>query len=681
MSDDSSNRTDVSTIHLDNISLQNRDNVDTNSKFLGFDLSTQQLKAIVIDDKLRVCHQVCVDFDTELSEYKTRGGVYKSDDGSNTVTAPVNMWLKAMDMCFDKLKVDGLDFSTVLGISGCAQQHGSVWWRRESSLALANLNPDEYLHKELVSTFTLRDTPIWMDSSTSEECRQLEAYVGGPARLAELTGSRAYERFTGPQIAKVIKQRREVYLVTERITLISNFIASILIGSYAPLDASDASGMNMMDIRKKRWSDECLEAIVGGNKSEVAGLRARLGCLDGTHLNNNIVDTHEVVGRVSRYFIERYGFPPECLVSSFTGDNPGSMAGLCVRHDELVISLGTSDTAFFWLDEPRPNLNGHVLRNPLDDSKYMGLICFKNGSKTRERIRDVCASGDWDEFGRQLNSVPRGNFGNIGFYYDLREIYPLCKGDFRYNKDGQRVESFANNIEVRACLEGQFMRLYHHSRELGLNMANIRRILVTGGASQNQAILQVIADLFKSPVYTLESMANSASLGGAYLAKYAYELEQQMLDQSFANFPAAPSAAAVEAKTEEDGRDPFATSTAEGHDQRQADDGSVTVSTSAAAAIAAADRELIRQEKQISFSQMILGHGGSVEDDGPNEDGNGNDNDADEECREINLIKMAEPTPISSQVDVYESLLERYVRLETEIGLNNGEDPSVRSTN
>lgn len=43
MSDDGSNRTDVSTIHLDNISIQNRENVDSTSKFLGFDLSTQQV--------------------------------------------------------------------------------------------------------------------------------------------------------------------------------------------------------------------------------------------------------------------------------------------------------------------------------------------------------------------------------------------------------------------------------------------------------------------------------------------------------------------------------------------------------------------------------------------------------------------------------------------------------------
>lgn len=591
MSDNSSNRTDVSTIHFDNISLQARENIDTNSKFIGFDLSTQQLKAIVIDDRLNVCHNIFVTFDAELSEYKTSGGVYKSDDGSNTVTAPVNMWLKALDICFEKLKIDGLDFGTVIGISGCAQQHGSIWWRRESANLLANLKPDEYLHSELVTAFTLRESPIWMDSSTSRECKQLEEHVGGPEMLAQITGSRAYERFTGPQIAKIIKHRREIYIATERITLISNFLTSVFIGAYAPMEASDASGMNMMDIKKKRWSEVCLEAIVGGDPADVPGLRARLGCNEG-RIDDNIVDAHEVAGRVSKYFVERYGFPPECLVSPFTGDNPGSMAGLCVSKNEVIISLGTSDTAFFWLEKPTPSVNGHVLRNPVDENQYMGLICFKNGSKTRERLRDVCASGSWDEFSRLLDLVPRGNFGNIGFYFDLREIHPLCIGDFRYNKLDQRVESFTNEMEVRACLEGQFLRLYHHSQALGLDMSKIERVLVTGGASTNKGILQIVADVFRSPVYTLDQ-PNSASLGAAYLAKYAYELEQQKLDQSFEN------------------------------------------STDV-------------KERPINFSEMILGS-----DDG-----------------DKNLVKLADPTPIGTS-DVYEPLLKRYVKLESELSLNN----------
>lgn len=566
------------------------------------------MKAIVVDDKLKICNHVAVKFDEELGEYKTKGGVYKSDDGSNTVLAPVNMWLKALDLCFDKLKIDGLDFSTVIGISGCAQQHGSVWWRRESSSLLANLNPDEYLHKALLTAFTLRETPVWMDSSTTEECKMIEKYVGGAKKLAEITGSRAYERFTGSQIAKVMRHKQEVYQATERITLISNFLASVMCGSYAPLDASDASGMNMMDIRTKKWSHKCLEAIVAHGRgggfeeldgtqlaSEVSNLRARLGCTDNnssTAIIDNIVDTHEVIGRVARYYVERYGFPPECLISSFTGDNPGSMAGLCLAKDEVILSLGTSDTAFFWLDQPQPGVNGHVLRNPVDENQFMGLVCFKNGSITRERIRDTCADGNWDKFSELLNSVPRGNFGNIGFYYDLREIFPLCIGDYRYNKLNQRVDSFSNELEIRACLEGQFMRLYHHSQALGLDMSKINRVLVTGGASGNKDILQVVADIYHSPVYTLDQ-PNSASLGAAFLAKYAYELEQQKLDQSFGKTPDI-------------------------------------------------------NDRPIDFMEMVLGS-----DEG-----------------DKNLIKVADPTPIAS-IDVYKSLLDRYVQLEAEMDSNN----------
>lgn len=635
---------------------------------------------------MKVCHHVYVNFDKELSEYKTRGGVHKSDDGSNQVTAPVNMWLKALDMCFEKLKIDGLDFSTVLGISGCAQQHGSVWWRRESSNLLANLNPDEYLHKELVTAFSLRDCPIWMDSSTTEECRQMEDYVGGPARLAQITGSRAYERFTGPQIARVFKHRRESYMVTERITLISNFLASIFCGSYAPLDASDASGMNMMDIRTKRWSQQCLEAIFGGDQSEVPGLRSRLGCgPESTSMDDNIVDSHEVVGRVSKYLIERYGFPPECLVSSFTGDNPGSMAGLCVGKDELIISLGTSDTAFFWLEHPQPGINGHVLRNPIDENEYMGLICFKNGSKTRERIRDQCAKADWDEFSTLLNSVPRGNFGNIGFYYDLREIYPLVSGDFRYNKLDQAVEMFTNELEIRACLEGQVMRLFHHSQSLGLDLTKINRVLVTGGASTNKAILQVIADVFHTPVYTLEELSNSACLGGAYLAKYAYELEQQKLDQSFKSM----------CNNHENNNDDERAELEKQQQQQHFQDQMFIVNNYDQLKDASIDvlhdelriennnQQLEQQqqqqhdtiiseqqlandikhhhhphnhlEKQVDFSEMVLG--------------------SDEADSKTGLVKIAEPTPVASQGDVYKSLLERYVKLETEISINN--DPTL----
>lgn len=59
------------------------------------------------------------------------------------------------------------------------------------------------LHDQLENAFSIQQSPIWQDASTTPECRALEDFAGGPEALAKLTGSKAYERFTGNQIAKV----------------------------------------------------------------------------------------------------------------------------------------------------------------------------------------------------------------------------------------------------------------------------------------------------------------------------------------------------------------------------------------------------------------------------------------------------------------------------------------------
>lgn len=106
-----------------------------------------------------------------------------------------------------------------------------------------------------------------MDSSTSTQCHSLEKAVGGTQRLAEITGSRAYERFTGNQIAKIFQTQPKVYEKCERISLVSSFAPSLLIGDYAPIDYSDGSGMNLMNIETKDWEEKCLEVRKGNSVS------------------------------------------------------------------------------------------------------------------------------------------------------------------------------------------------------------------------------------------------------------------------------------------------------------------------------------------------------------------------------------------------------------------------------
>ena len=239
--------------------------------------------------------------------------------------------------------------------------------------------PEVGLVDLLAKSFSRIDCPIWMDSSTTEQCQTLEKAVGGAENLFQITGSKAYERFTGSQIMKVAQKTPEVYQETERIQLISNFVASVLMGDFAPIDLSDGSGMNLLDVRQHRWSSQCLDAC--GKDLE-------------TKLSATLVYPRTAVGMIADYFVQRYGFNNQCHVVSFTGDNPSSYYALASDPKTVVISLGTSDTVMASIpaaEMPKQAFDGHLLVNPLtanpESNLLMLLLCFKNGSLVRERER------------------------------------------------------------------------------------------------------------------------------------------------------------------------------------------------------------------------------------------------------------------------------------------------------
>ena len=164
-----------------------------------------------------------------------------------------------------------------------------------------------------------------MDSSTKDQCQLIEKAVGNGQNLFQITGSKAYERFTGSQIMKISQQTPDIYQQTERIQLISNFLASILLGEYAPIDLSDGSGMNLLDIRQYKWSKKCLD-ICGKDLEK--------------KLSEKLVPPRTALGTIAKYFIEHYGFNDQCEIVSFTGDNPSSYYALASDSKTIVISLG-----------------------------------------------------------------------------------------------------------------------------------------------------------------------------------------------------------------------------------------------------------------------------------------------------------------------------------------------------
>lgn len=93
-----------------------------------------------------------------------------------------------------------------------------------------------------------------------------------------------------------------------------------------------------------------------------------------------MVPSSTVVGPISHYMVERYGFSPDrCRVVAFTGDNPASLAGMGLKPGDIGISLGTSDTVFVSMKgdkDPTPRLMGHVWNSPVDRNDFMALIWY-----------------------------------------------------------------------------------------------------------------------------------------------------------------------------------------------------------------------------------------------------------------------------------------------------------------
>ncbi|KAE8657027.1 U4/U6 small nuclear ribonucleoprotein PRP4-like protein-like [Hibiscus syriacus] len=484
--------------------------------FLGFDSSTQSLKATVLDSNLVIVASELIHFDSDLPHFKTKDGVYRDPNVNGRIVSPTIMWVEALDLILQRLSNSNLDFGKIAAVSGSGQQHGSVYWKNGSSTLLSSLDPKKPLVEQLGNAFTIKESPIWMDCSTTAQCREIEKAVGGALELSKITGSRAYERYTGPQIRKIFETQQEAYKNTERISLVSSFMACLFIGAYACIDTTDGAGMNLMDIKQRAWSKVALEATA-------PGLEEKLG---------KLAPAHAVAGSIASYFVERYKFNKNCSVVQWSGDNPNSLAGLTLNTPgDLAISLGTSDTVFGITKDPQPSLEGHVFPNPVDNEGYMVMLVYKNGSLTREDVRNNYAEKSWDVFNKFLEHTPPLNGGKIGFYYKDHEILPpLPAGFHRYvlqnfngeTLDGlnvQEIQEFDPRSEVRALIEGQFLSMRAHAERFGMPSPN--RIIATGGASANKSILSSIASIFGSDIYTVKR-PDSASLGAALRAAHGW---------------------------------------------------------------------------------------------------------------------------------------------------------------
>lgn len=307
--------------------------------------------------------------------------------------------------------------------------------------------------------------------------------------------------------------------------------------------------MNLWDISTNTYDERLLGLCAG--ESGADDLKRKLGDVphDGGH--------H--LGKISRYFVERYSFNADCVITPSTGDNPATILALPLRPLDAMVSLGTSTTFLMSTPEYKPDPATHFFNHPTTPGLYMFMLCYKNGGLARERVRDTInekipvkdGTNPWSNFDKITLETPAAGQRSdtdpmkMGLFFPRPEIVPnLRAGEWHFNykpegADGddnqdaleESDEGWNNPFDgARAIVESQMLSLRLRSKELVHSPSDgippqPRRVYLVGGGSRNAAIAKVAGEVLGGieGVYKLDVGENACALGAAYKAVWALE--------------------------------------------------------------------------------------------------------------------------------------------------------------
>lgn len=477
---------------------------------LGIDISTQSISAVVLDtDTLSIVYEHSLDYwrDLRLNTFGIRQEDYiLPPETEGEANQPAGLFLAALDALFADLKQE-LDPGNIAVINTSAQQHGHVYLNRQAPAIFGKLLDKESGHSDLNAilngSLSWDKAPIWMTSDTIEQADYIRQHVGGKRRMIELSGADAPLRFTGIVIRKIGQKYPDIYRNTGKILLISSFIPAVLTGNpNVPVDYGNASGMALMDYRRKEWLDELVRAVSEGLPGGEEGLKSKLPA---------IVSPDSVVGNISAYFITRYGISPSCKIIAGSGDNPQSK--VLVNGD--LLSLGTSIVNMASTDGNMLDMNGYA------SAMYDGIgRPFMFGTRTNGvmvwdnlRAKYGLGKNEYAYAEEALEKVPVGE--NLLFWQPRNESFPPSG-----SIDITRIGNFTPGLEhdYAALIETTLAAVYTYSK--GFTRQTDEPLHVTGGARSSREILRRIAAIWNRSVTPIE--AGGAALGAAVAGAIGY---------------------------------------------------------------------------------------------------------------------------------------------------------------
>ena len=262
--------------------------------YIGIDLGTSAVKLLLVDENGGILNTVTREYPLEFPQ---PGWSQQNPED----------WKRAVFEGVPQL-LQGFDGAQVAGIGCGGQMHG-----------LVVLDENDQV---------IRPAILWNDGRTAAQVDYLNGTVGKET-LARLTANIAFAGFTAPKILWMRENEPENFARIRKIMLPKDYINYMLTGVHC-CDYSDASGMLLLDVEHKRWSEEML-SICGVTAEQMPRL----------------YESYEVVGTVKPDAAQRLGISTDVKVVAGAGDNAAAAVGTgVVGEGGCNISLGTSGTVF-----------------------------------------------------------------------------------------------------------------------------------------------------------------------------------------------------------------------------------------------------------------------------------------------------------------------------------------------
>lgn len=445
---------------------------------LGIDLGTSGTKTVLFDQE---GHGIC-SCTVEYPMYQPHNGWAEQD--------PQDWWHAAVETIQTVLKKSGVDPKDVvsLGISG--QMHGLVMLDEKGQV--------------------LRRSIIWCDQRTQAECDEIHEKVGRE-KLIAITANPALTGFTLSKVLWVRNHEPEVYAKCRHILLPKDYVRYMLTGDFAT-EVSDASGMQMLDVPNRCWSDELLN-ILNIDKSLLA----------------KVYESCEVTGHVSEEAAALTGLSAETLVVGGAGDNAAAAVGTGVVEDgKAFTTIGTSGVVFAHTDklaiDPQGRVHTFCCAVPgawhvmgVTQAAGLSLKWYRdNFCDAEKQAAQQMGVDPYDLMNKEAAQSPIGANKLIYAPYLMGERTPHLDADCRGMFFGLSAMHTRRDL-LRAVMEGVSYSLRDCLGVLNEMGVNPEQMLACGGGGKSPLWRQMLADVFNCPVATTVNTEGPA-LGVAILA-------------------------------------------------------------------------------------------------------------------------------------------------------------------